>query len=318
MESKRIMSVLAVILLIACVIVSVLLIRVRYDMDFVPSEAVDALVAIMERDGIRIDRNIVSEKRQNGSVYMFDSDGYTRTVAELLSGSAVRESYAIPDGELMILENGDRCEFGENFTFRYEAKDASTFSPNIVELRYYARARLPKDEEVAVEAVRTFLNNGSRSFGNSRDLDVDVMIDEIWEYDGVDYVLCSRTIDDVVITGNLVLCTVENEKVTAAYGTWCFFTPGTSYSAQLADILNILFNVKKDLGTSPLSASSASGDEPERNPVTIEAIKSCYSLYFFGEERNFCLIPCWQITTDTRGELIYNAINGTLYTKIMD
>ena len=135
---------------------------------------------------------------------------------------------------------------------------------------------------------------------------------------GIDYVLCSRTTEGVEITGNLVLCTVENEKVIAAYGTWCFFTPGTSYSAQLTDVLNILFNVKKDLGTSPLSASSASGDEPERNPVTIEAIKSCYSLYFFGEERNFCLIPCWQITTDTRGDLIYNAINGTLYTKIME
>lgn len=318
MENNRIMSVLAVILLIACTIVSVTLIRVRYDMDYVPSEAVDDLVEIMERDGILIDRSIVSEKRENGNVYMFDSDGYTRTVAELLSGSALRDSYAIPDGELMILENGDRCEFSENFTFRYEAADASGFSPNIVDLRYYAAPKLPKDAEVSVEAVRTFLNNGSRSFSSSRELDVDVMIDEIWAYEGVDYILCSRTIDDVAITGNLVLCTVENEKVTAAYGTWCFFTPGTSYSAQLADILNILFNVKKDLAPSPLSSPDASGNVQTAAPVTIESIKSCYSLYFFGEEENFCLIPCWQITTDTKGELIYNAINGTLYTKILE
>ena len=312
------MGLLAGILLIACLIVSVTLIRVRYDMDYVPAAAVDDLVEILGQEGIRIDRGIVSRKRENGTVYMFDSDGYTRTVASLLSCSAVQDCYVIPDGELMILENGDRCEFGVNFTFRYEAKEASAFSPNIMELRYYANPRLPKDAELSVDAVRTFLNNGSRSFGSRRELDVDVMIDEIWEYEGVDYVLCSRTIDDVTITGNLVLCTVEDEKVTAAYGTWCFFTPGTSYSAQLADILNILFNVKKDLAPAPVSSADPSGTVQTSRTVTIESIKSCYSLYFFGEKRNFCLIPCWQITTDTRGELIYNAINGTLYTKILE
>ncbi len=311
MENNRIMRFLAVILLIACVIVAVTLIRVRYDMDYVPAEAVDDLVAVMERDGIRIDRNIISRKRENGSVYMFASEGYTGTVAELLSGSAVKETYAVPDGELILLENGDRCEFGENFTFRYQTEDADIFSPNIVDLRNYSNSRLPKDAEITVEAVRSFLADGSRSFSSGREVDVEVTIDGIWEYEGVDYVLCSRTIDDVSITGNLVLCTVEGEKVTAAYGTWCFFTSGTSYSAQLADILNILFNVKKELAPSPAGSAGISSG----TAVTIESIKFCYSLYFFGEEKNFCLIPCWQITTDTRGELIYNAINGTLYTK---
>lgn len=305
MENNRIMRFLAVILLIACGIVAVTLVRIRYDMDYVPAEAVEDLVAVMKRDGIRIDRSIISRKRENGSVYVFDSEGYTETVAELLSGSAVKESYAVPDGELVILENGDRCEFGENFTFRYEAKNADSFSPNIVDLRRYANPRLPEEAGLAAEAVQTFLADGSRAFVGSRELDVELMIEEIWEYTGVEYVLCSRTIDDVGITGNLVLCTVENGKVTAAYGTWCFFTPGSSYSAQLADILNILFNVKKDLAPSLTGTAG----------VTIESIKSCYSLYFFGEEENFCLIPCWQITTDTRGELIYNAINGTMYTK---
>jgi len=315
MESKRIMGVLAAILLISCLIVTATLIRVRYDMDYVPAESVDDLVEIMARDGILIDRNIVSARREDGSVYVFDSEGYTRTVAELLSGSTVRDSYAIPDGELMVLDNGDRCEFNGNFTFRYKAKDADEFSPNIVDLRRFAFPKLPKDAEITVEAVRLFLNNGSRAFSSSRELDVDVVIDEIWEYDGVDYVLCSRRIDGVAITGNLVLCTVEREKVTAAYGTWCFFTPGTSYSAQLTDVLNILFNVKKDLAVSGLSGNSGGSRIPQ---VTVESVKSCYSLYFFGEEENFCLIPCWQITTDTRGELIYNAINGTLYTKILE
>lgn len=308
MESNRIMNVLAVVLASACIIVAVTLVRVKYKTDYVPSEAVTDLIEILEDDGIYIDRSIISRKRTGGTVYMFDSDGYNRIVAELLGDSNVRDCYVIPDGELMILENGDRIEFGGDFTFRYQSKNADTFSPNIVELQSYAANRSIDEKEDSVSAVRDFLNRGSRSLG---ELDVDVMIDDIWEYDGVDYVLCSRTVDDIVINGNLVLCTIENEKVTSAYGTWCFFTSGESYSAQLADILNILFNVKKDL-----AASTDSDDE--RESVVIESVKSCYSLYFFGEEENFCLIPCWQITTDTRGELIYNAINGTLYTKTVE
>ena len=310
MENNRIMCFLVCILLIACGIVGVTLLRVRYDRGYVPAEAVEDLTEILARDGIRIDRNIISQKRETGSVYVFDSEGYSGTVAQLLSGSSVKDTYAVPDGELVILENGDRCEFGENFTFRYQSWDADPFSPNIADLRQYTSAVLPENAESTVETVREFLNAGSRSFSGGSDLDADVRIDEIREYLGIEYVLCSRTIENVEITGNLALCTVENGKVTAAYGTWCFFTSGTSYSAQLTDILNILFNVKKDL----VFPSS----ETERPAVTIESIHSCYSLYFFGEKKNFCLIPCWQIATDIRGNLIYNAINGTLYTKNTD
>lgn len=296
---------LAVILLVACGIVSVSLFRMLHHMNYIPSAAVEDLVEIMARDGILLDRDIVSEKRERGTVYLFDSDDYNRTVAELLGGAIVRDTYAIPDGELLILENGNRCEFTGNFTFRYQAAGADTAAPDVVDLRYYGTPKPEENAEAAVEAVRNFLGNGSRAFSGSRELRVAVKIDGIWEEAGIEYVLCSRTIDGVTITGNLVLCTVENGVVTAAYGTWCFFTEGTSYSAQLTDLLNILFNVKKHL-------------TPADSEITIESIHSCYSLYFFGEEEKFCLIPCWQITTDKHGDWIYNAIDGTLYTKIQE
>lgn len=306
MENNRIMSVLAVILAVACLIVGGLLFRVRREIAYVPDEAVESLVQILASSGITIDPALISAKREMGTVYLFDSDNYTRTVSELLSNSKVKDTYALPNGDLLVLENGDQCEYGSDFTFRYRAKGADEYSPNIIELRSYAARRTETERESAAEAVRTFLGNGSRSFDGERDLRVAVVIDEIWEDAGIQYLLCSRTIDGVTITGNLALCTVENNRVTAAYGTWCFLTPGTSYRAQLSDLLNILFNVKKEL---------ASAMESENEPVVIRSVKSCYSLYFFGEEENFCLIPCWQITTDRKGEFIYNAINGTLYTK---
>ena len=305
MENNRILRMLAVILLISCGIVSVSLFRMLHNMNYIPSDAVDNLVEIMARDGILLDRDIVSEKREHRTVYLFDSDDYNRTVAELLGGAAVKDVYAIPKGELLILENGNRCEFTQNFSFRYQTKGTEDVPPDIVDLQYYGTPLTEEMAETTVAAVRNFLGNGSRAFSGGGELRGAVEIDGIWEKAGIEYVLCSRTIDGVTITGNLVLCTVENGIVTAAHGTWCFFTEGTSYSAQLTDLLNILFNVKKHL-------------TPADGEIIVESIHSCYSLYFFGEEEKFCLIPCWQITTDIRGDLIYNAIDGTLYTKIQE
>ena len=99
-----------------------------------------------------------------------------------------------------------------------------------------------------------------------------------------------------------------------AWGTWCFPTAAESYSAPLIDTLNILFNMKREIGTAP-------------EPVTVEAVTLCYSLYFLGDRsgrdgseegsgrEGFCLIPCWQVVTDTMGSYLFNAMDGTFYTK---
>jgi hypothetical protein len=90
--------------------------------------------------------------------------------------------------------------------------------------------------------------------------------------------------------------------VTEAWGTWYFLTAAESYSAPLIDTLNILFNMKKEIGASE-----------ER--VRVESVTLCYSLYFLGDREGFCLIPCWQVATDTRGSYLFNALDGTFYTN---
>jgi len=150
-----------------------------------------------------------------------------------------------------------------------------------------------------------FLDKGSRVPDTEGKISVVTVTDNILEKDGVYYVICSRTIDGVEITDNTALCTVKDGRVTDASGTWCFISLGDSYSAQLSDILNILFNVKKEI---------VSTKETDKT-VTILAIERCYSLYFLGNNEEFCLIPCLKIVTDSMGEYIYNAIDSTLYTK---
>lgn len=313
MEHNRIVPVLALVLAAACAVMTVILISVSVNMGYLPDVSVDDIVAHLAKDGITVDRELINAKRQRGTVYVCDSPDYNKTVAELLDGGTVRSTYATPDGEVLIMTGGARLEFGESFSFRYYKSGTSSSSPAIFDLSGMAAPISDAKREDVSETVVRFLDRGSREFD---ELNVETAVDSIWENEGKYYALCSRTIDGIEIAGNLVLCTVEGDCVTEAYGTWCFLTPARSYSAQLSDLLNILFNVKKDLSGRESEADeqdSPAGDTA-KEPVTITAIQLCYSLYFYGEEESFCLIPCWQIVTDTAGELIYNAIDSTLYT----
>ncbi len=303
MEHKRVMPLLIVVLAAACVVMTVILVSVSRGVHYLPEKSVDDLAAYLANEGIVIDRELIPTRRQNAPVYVCDSPEYNRTVAELLDGSAVRSVYATPDGEVLILSDGARLEFGDSFSFRYYRSGTAervpaSFQPAGMEISEAKR----KDVS---ETVVDFLDRGSSEFA---ELHVETAVESVWENDGKYYALCSRTIDGIEIAGNRVLCTVEADQVIEAYGTWCFLTPARSYSAQLSDLLNILFNVKKELG------SRENDEEAEDGIVTVTAVKLCYSLYFYGEEASFCLIPCWQIVTDTAGELIYNAIDSTLYT----
>ncbi|MBQ8187258.1 MAG: hypothetical protein IJ037_10380 [Clostridia bacterium] len=299
MEHNRIVPVLALVLAAACIVMTLILISVSVNMSYLPEKSVDDIIAYLDSGGISIDRELITARRQSASVYVCDSPEYNTTVAELLDGGSVRSVYATPEGEVLIMSGGARLEFGDSFAFRYYRSGAASespagFAPSGMEISDAKR------EDVSATVVR-FLDRGSREFD---ELNVETAVETVWESGGRYYALCSRSIDGIEIAGNLVLCTVEGDAVTEAYGTWCFLTPAETYSAQLSDLLNILFNVKKDLG----------GRENAEEDVTVTAVQLCYSLYFYGEEESFCLIPCWQIVTDTAGELIYNAIDSTLYT----
>ena len=312
MEHKRIIPVLICVLAAACAVLVLILISVSAGISTLPDSAVDDMITLLEKDGIHVSRDLISTKRLSGTVYVCDSPEYNRTVAEQLNGSGVISAYAIPDGEVMIMAGGARFEFGSNFTFRYFRNGNPTDSPVIFDIDgLQTQISENKRADIASTVVR-FLDQGNGEF---EDLNVLTSVDSIWEKDGKYYALCSRSMDSIEIAGNLVLCAVDEDGVAEAYGTWCFLTPARTYSAQLSDLLNILFNVKKQLeGRNTPAETDESGEEIPAQPVTITDIDLCYSLYFYGGGDSFCLIPCWQIVTDTAGELIYNAIDSTLYT----
>ena len=304
MQHRQINIFLMILLSSAIVFMSVNLIRLYRNSAYLPEETVDSIVSVLARDNIRISPSIIPTKLERGTVYVCSSEDYSKTVAQLLGNSKAKAEYIIPDGSILILENGARVSFGNNFSFRFslDGSPQSVYDTSSV----FENAAEPdtKTRENIAKIVMDFLDSGSRQFDTSN-MSIVTVVESVAEKDGVYYALCTRTIDGVAMTANRVICTIVDSAVREAEGSWSFLTLGQSYSAQLSDLFNILFSVRKEIAAANENISSA---------VTIESIDLCYSMYYYGDKEDFCLIPCWQIATDLCGNFIYNALDSTLYT----
>ncbi len=303
MRHNRIIIFLSCILAVSCVIMMLTIASIYKKSNYLPESAIVDIVNVLAADNIFIDPEIVSTKLERGTVYVCASEEYNSTVAELIGNGKVKSVYAVPNGEIIILASGERFEFYENFSFRYLKNETSADMQNSFTVSESDEVDSENFDDETIMTVKEFLESGSAEFLGGDKLGIITEINGMWEKNGKRYALCSRKVNGVPIAGNTALCEVENGEVTEAYGMWCFITLGESYSAQLSDYLNILFNVKKEISLTPYEC------------VQIESIELCYSLYFLGDD-DFCLIPCWKIITDLAGEFIYNAIDGELYTKI--
>lgn len=297
---------LSILLAAVCIFMTVNLITIYRKSAYLPAETADSIVSILAGDNIRIDPDIIPTKRENGTVYVCNSADYNRTVAQLLGNSESKAEYATPDGSLIVLENGAMVEFGGSFSFRYSSEgDSFTDVFSVIGQADVADEKISSKISDISDIVVGFLDSGSREFDTSN-IDIVTVVESVQEKDGVYYVFCTRTINGVTVTGNYALCAVSDGRVTDAEGAWSFLTLGQSYSSQLSDLFNILFLVRKEI-------RSSAGESVGK--VTITSIGLCYSLYFYGEKEEFCLIPCWQIVTDVCGNYIYNALDSTLYTN---
>ena len=307
MESRRVAAILIVILAASCLILASILRGILREGSVLPDSAAEDLALTLREAGIEADPSLLSDKsgfRETASVYVLDSEDYDVTVASLLSGSRPSKTYATPDGGILLMENGARVEFGADFSFRYSADGSEVDAYRVFDLTPPAASLSEERIRRVTEIVTDFLEAGSRSFSfaDRRGIDVRCVADTVWETDGVQYALCSRTVDGLRIAANRVVCALDGDTVSEAWGTWYFLTPAESYSAQLVDRLNILFNMKKEIGRA-------------ETPVTIESVTLCYSLWFLGDGEGFCLIPCWQVTTDTMGQYLFNALDGKFFTN---
>ena len=184
MNTKRIMLFLSAALAAAIAVVGVLFWSVGRSRDYLPESAVDDIVKVLAESDIRIDPSLVSARRRTAEVYVCNSGDYNHTVAALLADSPVKDAYVVPDGEILVMENGARVEFGSDFSFRYRADGgeigeipAPDYTKQPAELSEAGRARLE-------EAATAFLDRGSRAFANAGRLAAVTTVEALWTRDG--------------------------------------------------------------------------------------------------------------------------------------
>ncbi len=309
MERQKIFPVLLIVLLAAAVFLGGYFFVMYREINYLPKEGLDNLWEILEEDRILLDRSIVPLKKESGSIYVSAPEEYGSGVSVRLGESEIKYRFAVPEGEMILLDNGALCEFKSDFYFRYQANPNWSFLEGREGDELFSDVT-PLSSDYAPDAVRTakdFLEKGSSGFDKEEKLNLLTEISRCGEKDGLYYVECVRTMDGLELTGNRTVCVVRNGTVEEAVGTWCFLTPGESHFSQLTDIFNILFSVKKEIGA--IRESEDMGD------VTITSIEQCYTLYYLSDNGGLCFVPCWRIVTDVCGDFVFNAVDGSLCTE---
>jgi hypothetical protein len=308
MERQKIFPVLFAVILAAAVFLGVYFFVIYRNINYLPDEALDDLCQILEEDGILLDKNLVPLKKETGTVYVSADGEYASSTAMKLGESNIKYRFAVPDGEVILLENGGMCEFRSDFYFRYRLDREKEYTDGTI-ADGYDGSMTPMHPDAAskpCETAKAFLEKGSSEF-DKQPFRLATEVNRVWEKDGIYYVECVRTIDGEIIKGNRTVCVVSEGLVIEAVGTWCFPGMGESYFSQLTDIFNILFSVKKEI--------DGLRESEDVGKVSVKAIDRCYTLYDLGADRGICFIPCWRIVTDVCGIFIYNAVDGTLCTE---
>ena len=164
MEHKKILIFLAGVLAVSCVVLGLLLASVTESRNYLPESSVDDILSVLAESDIAVDRALISTRRRSATVYVCNSGDYNHTVAALLADCGVAKAYLIPDGEILVMENGARVDFGADFSFRYRADGGEpeeavlpAFSPPEASLSEEGKAQI-------ASLVTRFLERGSRSF----------------------------------------------------------------------------------------------------------------------------------------------------------
>lgn len=309
MKERNIYRMLTVTLAVAVLVLVVVLIRLYRNVYYIPETAIADLCATLAEDGITLTPSQVSRKREGGVIYMGSDDD--ENTAYRLTESEIRNAFAVPDGMLYLHYNGDLTTFGTDFHIHYRRADAEErldehFSDAVLTA---FSAVTDTQYDAYAEIARSFLEKGDGGLSRrSASPSIETVVADIrCDASGAVYVRCLRRIDGVEITENNMICVIEDGEVTEARGKWCFLTFGESYVTQVSDITNILYMMKRVV---------AAGGYGVPEKIRITEIAHSYSLYFLPDDGNFCLIPCIRIETDTYGTLVFNRLDGTLYTRI--
>ncbi len=115
---------------------------------------------------------------------------------------------------------------------------------------------------------------------------------------------CREYVEDYVIHDSGALVIVEGEELVWLSGSMIFFEIGNSYSTELYDQINVLFDEK---------AYVEENSEEEASSCEILSMELVYCVSWYSGGDVYYIIPAWQVGYSDGTVRIRSALNGSLY-----
>lgn len=283
--------------------------------DYIPDESVARLVTLLENDGITIADGALDQNKKSLVIYGGGmGDAYYADTATRISGDDVSLSFPAPSGVVLSMKNGDRCAFDGGFRIRYEAAGFTTLlgeygflseDPSALGSRGTFAILSARETRALTDVVEAFLlrADGVTERSEQRAVRYEVLFCGADPETKVQYLVAVQTVEGVAVTNLCSAFAVLDGTVIGMSGEWAFAEIQSTYSAQLYDQINILYNVKERIAA-----------EGKASPTVVTSVSLVYAVYYHADASSFYLIPTWNVSTDSGESYLLNGVDGTFYT----
>ncbi len=303
--------------------------------NFLDEEEIAGAVELLAERGLIVPITSIPTRRFRVPIYeSFYNDDYHERAASLLTDTEDVPLYMQPDGGLSgMLGSGTYVRFDEEFGFVYTQTDkikasaytditADTFEKFAVFGTALSSGKLKQH----TEAAAAFLCPAS-----DEETALTLHVEDSYHdpKSGLDYLLVRQMIGEYLVHSHYAVLVFREEELFGAHGRWYFSSLDESYTTELQNQLNILFTDFETLQSERIDAFSLPSNAtlpdspplPINTPVTgnaipqVESMETRYIIYWNADKTALYFIPAWHITHIGADTIVYNAANGTIYTR---
>ena len=302
-------------------------------------EVADAVELLAER-GMIVPADRIPLRMFRARIWeSFYSDSYHTDAAKKLTGSTV-PLFLQSDSSLSgISEDGVSVTFDTEFGFTYLKNvnsPAASYTDVTAEM---IKNQSAGDSEVSASRMKS-LSRAAREFltparTDDSPLDADITGALYDSGTGLTHLLAEQTIDGHRIFSHTAVLTFDGDALVRVQGRWYFADLDESYTTALQDQVTILFTdlnvltsagAEADYELSPLpvptptantlrNVSAASAMEARADIPQVESMANGYIIYWNADKTALYFIPAWQIAHANADTIVYNAANGTIYSR---
>ena len=324
-----------IIILVAVNIFFIINLRVQYVNTYLIDEKTRTDTAeLLGKADILISPDIIPDTRPNVKVYENGyNEDYQQNIIKKITGSGTENCswHMINNGTKCIINStGDEFEFSDTdrFDLTYRKNISLPYMPDADYLTAFGAASetVPDDDSrdcTMKRCIERFLFSGELNSGSFISASASgssySLVPDTVRYDTANdwYVVTAHEeIDGCPLYARGTTFVIKSGEVIYMTGELMLLDPVSSYTTELVDQINILFEEKayieaKRLYDSPtLSADDLHGTDDVSRIISLSV---GYCVSWNSDRTIFYLIPAWEIVYSDGSVRVRNAINGGIY-----